>query len=120
MPGTCPWRDDPLGRDVGLFRYPKGAFETDWLTDRSVDYLRSRQNRPEPWFLFTSYLKPHSPSVEPEPHFDMYDPKAMPIPKLPPDGLPAPGKRRTPDFRAKPHRILERWGNRKDARFPHE
>lgn len=85
VPGTCPWPDDPLGRDVGLFKHPKEDFETEWLTDRSVDYLRSRQGKAEPWFLFTSYLKPHSPSVEPEPYFSMYDPKAMPIPKLPPD-----------------------------------
>jgi arylsulfatase A-like enzyme len=85
VPGTCPWPDDPLGRDVGLFKHPKEDFETEWLTDRSVDYLRSRKNKSEPWFLFTSYLKPHSPSVEPEPYFSMYDPRAMPVPKLPPN-----------------------------------
>lgn len=83
--GTCPWPDDPLGRDVGLFKYPKDDFETEWITGRSVEYLRSRKGTPQPWFLFTSYLKPHSPSVEPQPYFDMYDPKAIPIPKLPPD-----------------------------------
>ncbi len=85
VPGTCPWPDDPLGKDVGLFKHPKEDFETEWLTDRSVDYLRARKGSSQPWFLFTSYLKPHSPSVEPEPYFNMYDPKAMPIPKLPPN-----------------------------------
>ena len=83
--GTCPWPDDPLGRDVGLFKYPRADFETEWITARSLEYLRSRKGNQQPWFLFTSYLKPHSPSVEPEPYFSKYDPKAMPIPKLPPD-----------------------------------
>jgi arylsulfatase A-like enzyme len=83
VPGTCPWPDDPLGRDVGLFRYPEEDFETDWITARSLEYLRSRRSQSQPWFLFTSYLKPHSPSVEPEPYFSMYDPTQMPLPKLP-------------------------------------
>ncbi len=83
VPGTCPWPDDPLGRDVGLFKYPKEDFETEWITDRAVEYLRSRAGERPPWFLFTSYLKPHSPSVEPEPYFSMYDPGKIPVPKLP-------------------------------------
>jgi arylsulfatase len=85
VPGTCPWPDDPLGRDVGRFKYPAEDFESNWITDRSIDYLRSRRGNSQPWFLFTSYLKPHSPSVEPEPYFSMYDPAAMPVPKLPPN-----------------------------------
>ena len=82
--GSCPWPDDPLGQDVGLFLHPREDFETEWITDRSIDYLRSRQGTQQPWFLFTSYLKPHSPSVEPEPYFSLYDPAKMPIPPLPP------------------------------------
>lgn len=81
--GTCPWPEDPLGRDVGIFRYPDEDFETEWLTDRSIDYLRSRKGNAQPWFLFTSYLKPHSPSVEPAKWFKKYDPRAIPVPKLP-------------------------------------
>lgn len=81
--GTCPWPDDPLGQDVGIFKYKDEDFETHWLTDRSIEYLRSRKGKQQPWFLFTSYLKPHSPSVEPESWFHKYDPKAIPIPKLP-------------------------------------
>jgi len=89
VPGTCPWPDDPLGRDVGLFRYPEEDFETDWITARSLEYLRSRTGKPQPWFLFVSCLKPHSPSVEPDPYFSMYDPKAMSVPKLPPNAKQA-------------------------------
>lgn len=83
--GTCPWPDDPLGRDVGLFRYGTEDFETEWITERSLEYIRSRKSAQQPWFLFTSYLKPHSPSVEPNPWFSKYDAGAMPVPKLPPN-----------------------------------
>lgn len=83
VPGTCPWPDDPLGRDVGVFRYPEEDFETEWITQRSLEYLRDPKRASQPWFLFTSYLKPHSPSVEPKRYFDKYDPSAIPIPKLP-------------------------------------
>ncbi len=85
VPGTCPWPDDVLGRDVGLFRYPEADYETDWIAAHALDYLRSRKDNPQPWFLFTSFLKPHSPSVEPKPYFDKYDPQTIPVPKLPPN-----------------------------------
>jgi arylsulfatase A-like enzyme len=82
-PGTSPWPDDPLGRDVGEFLYPEEDFETDWISARSIEYLRSRKDSAQPWFLFTSYLKPHSPSVEPNPWFSLYDPNKIPVPALP-------------------------------------
>jgi len=85
VPGTCPWPDDPLGRDVGVFRHRREDFETEWITDRSLEYLRARKDQQQPWFLFTSYLKPHSPSVEPQPWFGKYKPSDMPIPALPPN-----------------------------------
>lgn len=66
VPGTCPWPDDPLGRDVGLFNREPQDFETEWIADRALDYLRSRKGNPQPWFLYTSFLRPHSPSVLPK------------------------------------------------------
>ena len=83
LPGTCPWPDDETGKDVGVFAYPEADFETEWITDRSIEYLRSRKDKPQPWFLFSSYLKPHSPSVEPKRYFEKFDPAAIPVPKLP-------------------------------------
>ena len=83
VPGTCPWPDDPLGHDVGVFRREPQDFETEWIADRALDYLRSRQAKPQPWFLYTSFLRPHSPSVLPKKYFDMYDPDKVPIFKLP-------------------------------------
>jgi arylsulfatase A-like enzyme len=83
--GTCPWPDDPLGHDVGVYKHPIEDFETEWITQRSIEYLRSRKDKQQPWFLFTSYLKPHSPSVEPQPWFSKYSPDIVPAPKLPAD-----------------------------------
>lgn len=82
-PGTEPWPDDELGRDVGEFAYPIEDFETEWITDRSIAYLRLRARSQQPFFLFASYLKPHSPSVEPKPYFNLYDPASIPVVPLP-------------------------------------
>ena len=41
--GTCPWPDDPLGRDIGVFKHDPQDFETEWIADRSLEYLRSRK-----------------------------------------------------------------------------
>jgi arylsulfatase len=83
VPGTCPWPDDPLGRDVGVFKHEPRDFETEWIADRSLDFLRSRQGNAQPWFLYTSFLRPHSPSVLPKKYFEMYDPDQVPIFPLP-------------------------------------
>jgi arylsulfatase len=82
-PGLLPLADDPLGRDVGVFRHPEADFESNWIADRAIDYLRGRRGNPQPWFLFTSFLKPHSPSVVPKRVFEMYDPRSVTVPKLP-------------------------------------
>jgi len=81
--GTCPWPDDELGRDVGVFKHDPKDFETEWIADRALDYLRSRKGNAQPWFLYTSFLRPHSPSVLPKKYFDMYDPAKVPVYPLP-------------------------------------
>jgi arylsulfatase A-like enzyme len=82
--GSCPWPHDPLGRHIGKYAHPLEDFQTRWITDRSIEWLRTRKQT-GPWFLFTSYVKPHKPYVEPEPYFSMYDPATIPVPRLPPD-----------------------------------
>ena len=84
-PAPVPGPNDELGRDVGVFKHEPQDFETEWIADRSLDFLRSRKGNAQPWFLYTSFLRPHSPSVLPKKYFDMYDPDKVPIFKLPPD-----------------------------------
>lgn len=82
VPGSQPFPDDPLGRDLGKLPYPKEDSQTFWITDRAIDFLR-RRDRQRPFFLFVSYLDPHSPSHLCEPYWSMYDAGQMPRPRIP-------------------------------------
>jgi choline-sulfatase len=77
-----PYPNDPLGRDIGRLSYPKEDMQSFWITDRAVDFLHQRDQE-KPFFLFVSYLDPHSPSHLAEPYWSMFDPKKMPAPKIP-------------------------------------
>lgn len=82
VPGSQPYPDDPLGKDLGKLAYPKEDYQTFWITDRALEFLRVR-NREKPFFLFVSYLDPHSPSHLPDPYWAMFNPKDMPVPPIP-------------------------------------
>ncbi len=51
--------------------YEEGMHPTNWVTDRSIDFLR-RRDRSMPFFLMASYLRPHPPFDAPEYFFSMY------------------------------------------------
>ncbi len=82
VPGSQPYPDDPLGKDLGKLPYPKEDAQTFWITDRAIDFL-GRRDRHKPFFLFVSYLDPHSPSHLCEPYWSMYDAGRMPSPRIP-------------------------------------
>ncbi len=82
VPGSQPYPDDPLGKDLGKLPYPKEDSQTFWITDRALGFLRQR-DRQKPFFLFVSYLDPHSPSQLCEPYWSMYDAGSMPNPRIP-------------------------------------
>ena len=77
-----PYPDDPLGQDIGRPTYAKEDQQSFWITDRAIDFLNLR-DKAKPFFLFVSYLDPHSPSHLTEPYWSMYDYKKMPRPKIP-------------------------------------
>lgn len=60
---------------------------------KAIDYLERYKDRP--FFLACGFVKPHSPPTAPKRFFDMYDPKAIPLPPdfasrpTPPAGFPA-------------------------------
>lgn len=81
--GTAPWPDDALGKDVGKFAYPREEHMGCWIRDRALEFLDSQRDAEKPWFLFASFNNPHSPSVEPEPYFSMYDRAKIQVPELP-------------------------------------
>ena len=49
---------------------------TNWVTDRSIDFLRRRDPR-MPFFLMASYLRPHPPFDAPRHYFDLYSGKDL-------------------------------------------
>ena len=51
--------------------YEEKYHPTNWVTDRSIDFLR-RRDQDKPFFLMASYLKPHPPLDPPQYYYDMY------------------------------------------------
>ena len=56
--------------------YEERLHPTNWATDRSIDFLR-RRDRDKPFFLMTSYVRPHAPYDAPQAFFDMYKDKEL-------------------------------------------
>ena len=85
------WVHEPHGNRHELYYLPQPAqlpdehCGTTWVTDRSIDYLRARQNEEQPFFLFTSYTKPHPPFAPTIPFQTLYDPARLPLPVRQPD-----------------------------------
>jgi len=59
-------------------------------TDEALRFIASRDERP--FFLWLSYVHPHTPYMVPEPFFSLYAQAAIPLPAVEPNGLEAAGK----------------------------
>ncbi len=46
-------------RDGQKREFPEGRFRTDAMTDWALEYLESREDAENPFFLFLSYIEPH-------------------------------------------------------------
>ena len=60
--------------------YDEGVHSTEFVTSRSVAFIESAAQDPEPWFLFASYPDPHHPFTPPGDWFDRHDPADMVLP----------------------------------------
>ncbi len=56
--------------------YEEKCHPTNWVTDRSIDFLR-RRDPDQPFFLYASYVRPHAPYDAPQVYFDMYKNKNL-------------------------------------------
>lgn len=83
VPGSQPYPNDPLGKDLGKLGFPKEDSQPWWITDRSIEFLRARKGSGKPFFFFASYKEPHSPYLLTEPYASMYDPAKMVPPPIP-------------------------------------
>jgi len=61
-------------------RVPAEHFPAEWVTRNSVQYIRRQAGGAKPWFLWTSYFKPHNPYDPPAPYRGMLDASALPPP----------------------------------------
>jgi len=68
---------------------PSEHYVDAWITTRSIHHIsRHRREHPDqPFFMWTSYPKPHSPYDPPEPYHNHYDPRYIPPPVGSPDLL---------------------------------
>lgn len=76
--------DTGIGVNSWLTRpwpYEEKYHPTNWVTDRSIDFLRSR-DRSKPFFLMSSYVRPHPPLDAPQCFFDMYKDKELAPPHI--------------------------------------
>ncbi len=61
--------------------YEEKYHPTNWVTDRAIDFLRSR-DRSRPFFLKASYVRPHPPFDAPQCFFDLYKDKDLTPPPV--------------------------------------
>lgn len=101
-----PFPDDKLGHDLGKLTYPQQDSQTSWITERALDFL-NQHDPAKPFFLFVSYLDPHSPSHLCEPYWSLYQNGYNP------DKIPLP-----PTFKQDPDRPLETAANRHEVNDP--
>lgn len=58
------------------WQYAEKYHPTNWVTDRSIDFLR-RRDPDKPFFLMASYVRPHAPYDAPQYYFDLYKDKEL-------------------------------------------
>lgn len=63
--------------------HPAAEHPTQWVGDRTLDFLQSRQTSARPWFLFSSFIHPHPPFAPPKPWHKLYRSFDMPLPEAP-------------------------------------
>ena len=61
---------------------PARHHHTTWVADRAIDFLK-RRDRERPFFLWTSFIKPHPPFEAPTPWNKLYRAAGMPPPQRP-------------------------------------
>jgi len=85
--------EDPQGDRSEMYYIPQPSqlparlHNTTWVADRSIDFL-GRRDRSRPFFLWTSFIKPHPPFESPSPWNKLYRTPEM-EPPFRPEGFEA-------------------------------
>lgn len=59
--------------------YEEALHPTNWVVDKSIRFLHTR-DREKPFFLMTSFVRPHQPLDAPQSYFDLYKDKPLQMP----------------------------------------
>ncbi len=80
---------DPHGMRGEMYYIPQPSqiapkcHPTQWIGDRSVEFLKKHGKSRKPWMLFSSFIHPHPPFCPPAPWYKMYRSPQMPLPNVP-------------------------------------
>ncbi len=64
---------------------PPEIHPTNWVGDRSVEFIEREAEHEQPWFPSSSFIHPHPPFTPPQPWHKLYRAPLMPLPKVPQD-----------------------------------
>lgn len=71
----------PVGQNPFRQAIDEDYSETTWVGERTRHHLRQLARSDKPFFLFSSFWKPHSPFEVPQPFDAMYNDVEIPLPK---------------------------------------
>ncbi len=60
--------------------YPEEIHSTNFVTERTIDFIERATAADEPWLAFCSFPDPHHPMAPPEPWFTRHDPDEIELP----------------------------------------
>lgn len=87
--------DEPQGTRGEMYYIPQISLHSEkdhpsnWIGDRSVEFINEQSGTETPWMLFSSFIHPHPPFAPPKPWHKLYRAPDMPLPFVPEqsDGL---------------------------------
>ncbi|MHC4873678.1 MAG: sulfatase family protein, partial [Planctomycetota bacterium] len=59
------------------------AHPSQWIGDKSIEFIEKASSEGKPWFLMSSYIHPHPPFTPPKPWHKLYRSPDMPLPHVP-------------------------------------
>ena len=81
--------DEPHGTRGEMYYIPQISLHdaeshpSNWIGERTIDFLKGRRNSDKPWMLFSSFIHPHPPFAPPKPWHKLYRSPMMPLPEVP-------------------------------------
>jgi arylsulfatase A-like enzyme len=64
---------------------PESKHPTNWVGDKSIEFIENQKDRNQPWYLYSSFIHPHPPFAPPSPWHKLYRGPDMPLPEIPQD-----------------------------------